>query len=197
MGRSSGWEIEKSTSEASLKFIRDSPLLHGVPILAIIEAAPGIAASHISKHMDDFAAEHRLPLNYMYECEDYGVGVLKTAQRNIEYRFCLEFVLKNHSLAHDTSLATLHPTNTPAQEIGRLGEMMRSYHWDEKKRIITSKMDNAPDDILSALTQLLYWGNVFWTTPRYEKIRKEIVLLSRCDFPFVTNGAFRPKLKRG
>lgn len=145
--------------------------------------------------MDDYAAIHRLPLNYMHECEDAGIGVLKTKQTNVEYRYCLEFVLKNRSLAYDTSLATLHPTNTPAKELERLGEMMRSYHWDEKKHIVTSKMDNSPDDILSALNQLLFWGNVFWTTSKYEKLRSQIVLLSHCDFPFVTNGAFRPKMK--
>jgi hypothetical protein len=178
-----------------LRFIKDSSLLHGVPIIAIIEAAPGIAASNISKHMDDFAALHHMPLNYMYECDEHGIGVLKTKQINVEYRYCLEFVLKNNSLAHDTELVTLHPSNPPQKELDRLGEMMRSYHWDEQKHIITSKMDGSPDDILSALNQLLYWGNVFWTTPKYDQLRKHVILLSRCDFPFVTNGAFRPKMR--
>jgi ribonuclease BN (tRNA processing enzyme) len=45
-------------------------------------------------------------------------------------------------------------------------KMMRSYHRDEKTGIINSKLDGAPDDILSALNQMLYWGNVFWTTAK-------------------------------
>lgn len=194
LSRSSGWEVEKSTSEAALKFVNDTPLLHKVPIIAIIEAAPGIAASNISKHMDDYASIHQMPLNYMCECEDAGVGVLKTKQINVEYRYCLEFVLKNRSLARNATVATLHPTNTGEKEVERLGEMMRSYHYDDKKHMITSKMDNSPDDILSALNQLLYFGLIFWTTAKYEKLRDYIVAHSQCDFPFVTNGAFRPKL---
>jgi hypothetical protein len=195
MARSSGWEIETATSTAALKFINKTPILKGLPIIAIVEAAPGIAASHISKDMDDYALKHKMRLNYMFECPDGSLGVLKNKIINVQYRYCLEFVLKNNSLAYATNVATLHPTNTPMREIERLGEMILGYHYDDKLEMITSKVDRNPDDILSAVNQLLFNGNIFWASPKYKKIREQIILLSQCDFPWVCNGAFRPKMK--
>ena len=175
--------------------MKQNPLLSGLPVIVILEAAPGLAASNISKHMDDFAIVNQVAVNYIRECDDSAIGVLKTKQTNVEYRYCLEYVLKNKSLCWDPDIVTLHPTNTPKKELERLGEMMRAYHYDEKKKIITSKTDFETDDTLSALNQLLFWGNVFWTSMKYLYVRSHIVQISGCDFPFVTNGAFRPKMK--
>jgi len=193
--RSSGWEVEKATSEAVLDYVRNNPLLANLPIVVMLEAAPGIAASNISRHLDDYVLRNRWEkgLIYMRECSDNAIGVLKSKQLNVDYRYCLEFVLKYGLLCCDTNAATLHPTNPPKKEIERLGEMMRSYHRDEKTGIINSKLDGAPDDILSALNQMLYWGNVFWTTTKYLPVRRDIVARSGCDFQFPTNGSFRPK----
>lgn len=193
--RSSGWEVEKATSEAVLEFVRTHPLLSHLPIIVMLEAAPGLAASNISRHLDDYAMRHRMKesLIYMRECQDNAIGVLKSKKLNVDYRYCLEFVLKYDLMCCDSNVKTLHPTNPPRKEVERLGEMMRSYHRDEKTGIINSKLDGAPDDILSALNQMLYWGNVFWTTAKYLPVRADIIRRSQCDFQFPTNGSFRPK----
>lgn len=191
--RSSGWEVEQSTSERVLEYIRTNPLLANLPVVVILEAAPGIAASNISKHLDEYALRWHMELQYMRECGDDAVGVLKSKELNVRYRYCLEHVLDAASLVCDANCKTLHPSNPPQKEIERLCEMMRSYHYDEKKHIVTSKMEGTTDDILSALNQLLYWGNVFWCTNKYFLVRGRIVQRSGFDFQFPTHGSFRPR----
>ena len=187
----SGWQIERQTCENCMRFISESPLLQNLPVFIIIEGAPGIAASNLAAHFDKYSARYGVNINYMYEMKDeHAPGVIKTHEISEQYRFCLESALANKQLAIASNIHSFHPSNDGMKEIDRLCEMILNYHYDEKKHSIHAKVDDAPDDILSALNQLLRWGVVLWKDRRYGPIVGPIRSKPASDFPFITSSVF-------
>jgi len=186
--RDAAWSIEQKTTQDALKWIHNQSYLSGLPIIAIVEAAPGTVGSNLSRHMNETAIQLGLKLYYMNECKDRAMGVMKDKNLQVAYRECLEFVLDRKNITIDVNLATQHPTNTPMREIERLCDMMRCYHRDEKTGIISSKVEGRPDDILAALNQMLYWVPVFWRDPYYINIRSEISKTTQHTYAFPSSG---------
>lgn len=187
---SSAVQTERNTVASCLRFISEHRFLQNKLVVVMIEGAPGTAASNFAGHFDEFAALYGVNIEFLYEMSDPdAVGVLKTHTISEQYRFCLEAVLGNRQLAIASDLHSFHPSNDGMKEIERLCEMILNYHYDEKKHSIHAKGDDQPDDILSALNQLLRWGVIFWKDLKYTRLRAPIVRQGY-DFPFITSGVF-------
>jgi hypothetical protein len=191
MYRDNAVNLEKQACAKTLELINGDPKLHGLPIVVVIEAAPGISASYISAHISEYAQEFGITkLFFIREVGARGdIGVLKTKNSTDFYRFALEFALRHKILAYSNNLKTIHPNNTPEAELNRLCEMIRGYHYDAKTLEITSKVSGSADDILASLNQLLYWIGVFWKSPKYALYREEILSRTSHSYPYPLTGA--------
>lgn len=194
--RDAAWSIERKTLQDALRWIHGNSLLVNLPIIAIIEGAPGTAGSNFSRHLDEAAIELHLELHYMRECPGNTLGVLKDAKRQLHYLQCLQYMLDRRNLSIDVNVATLHPSNTGMREIERLCSMIHQYHRDEVTGLPTSKVDGRPDDILSALNQLIYWAAIFWKNPLYMNIINKILDRSKLSYPFPSTGVIDTKPRR-
>jgi hypothetical protein len=188
-----GAETEETASVRTIQWISQHPKLRGVPVVVIIEAAPAIQSSYIIGHMNAAAAKFGVSLIYMAEAHNKGnkriYGITKDKKLQEAYRFNLIIVLRNRLLAYDPDVDTLVAGRSALAEVDRLAKMMSYYHYDEKKKAITSK-GLGKDDILAALVQMLYFGQIFWTDSYYVKQQKFI--LEKCGmewFPFPGSGA--------
>lgn len=184
MLRANAFNLERQVCQETLRLIHDHSILGGLPVIVVTEAAPGIEASYIVAHIDEYARKTNMIIHYMRELKDNNIGVLKGKDSSDAYRFCLETALQHNILAYSNELMTVHPDATAKEELDRMCEMIRSYHMDPKTNIITSKVDGVPDDILAALNQLLYWIGIFWTTPKYALWRQNIMESSGHRYPF-------------
>jgi hypothetical protein len=186
--RSSAVENEKQACIRVLDYIHHNPLLTGLPVVVIIEGAPGLAASYLAGHLNSYAALLQIQLHYMYEitAEPNAPGVLKNAFTRDRYRLVLEEALQNNRLCWINGVGSIHPKNTGVDEIDRLTQSMLAYHYDEKTGKIDAKGEN-PDDILSAFVQMLYWLGIFWSSPRYVLVREHIITRSQKNYPFITS----------
>lgn len=191
MFRDNAVNLEKQACFKTLQLISTHRLLHALPIIVVIEAAPGISASYISAHISEAAREYNI--ENLFFIREVGaksdIGVLKTKNSTDFYRYALEFALRHKILAHSSELHTIHPTNSPDFELNRLCEMIRGYHRDAKTMEITSKVSGSADDILASLNQLLYWIGIFWKSPKYALYRDRILQNSSHHYPYPLTGA--------
>lgn len=198
--RANAPSIERDACERTLHIIRSEPMLQGVPVVVITEAAPGVQASYIVGHLASYARDYGITIHWMRELANNDIGVLKTGLSDDSYRFALLFALENRVLAFWNRIATVHPQNTSAQELDRLCDMIRGIHFDSVKQKISLKVEGRANDILAALIQLLYWANRFWKDHRYALQRHEIVEKANLRFPFPLIGTpdpqFNAKTKR-
>lgn len=191
MVRSNAYNLEKHCCHETLRLINTHNMLTGIPVIVIAEAAPGIEASYIVNHIDKYARAARMKLYYMRELANEDIGVLKNKDSEELYRYCLETALEHNILAYANDLQTVNPENTAKEELDRLGEMIRGYHYDQKTNKITSKVEGRPNDLVAALNQLLYWTNVFWKSPRYALFREQIMTFTPGHrYPFPLIGAY-------
>lgn len=184
-------ESEETACERIIEWISLHPLLKGLPIIVIVEAAPATASSYIIGHLQESARRHRRNLIFMSEAKnDIGQpipGIFKNGVLQEAYRYNLQIVLAQRYLAYEVNVSTLRMDHSGQQELARLAEMLTYYHWDEKLEAITSKGFGV-DDIQSALSQMLYFAQVFWTKEYYRLQRQVIVNKSGMDFPFPGSG---------
>ena len=190
MVRSNAYNLEKHMCNETLRLINQHHRLNGLPVVVVTEAAPGIEASYIVNHIDKYARQAAMRIFYIRELKNNDIGVLKNKDSSELYRYCLEFALEYRILAYSNELMTVNPDATPRQELDRFGEMCRSYHFDEKTNVITSKTPGMPDDILAALNQLLYWIGVFWKSPKYAYFRQELIAKSGHYYPWPLAGVY-------
>lgn len=189
--RSNAYNLEKFACHETLRMINSHPMLTGIQVVVIAEAAPGIEASYIINHIDKYARAARIRIFYVRELADENIGVLKDKNSEELYRYCLETALEHNILAFANDLMTVHPENTAREELDRLAEMIRGYHYDQKTNKITSKVEGRPNDLVAALNQLLYWTNVFWKSPRYAMFKEEIYQTAPGHrYPFPLIGAY-------
>jgi len=191
MHRDNAVNLENQACEKTLRLINENIMLRGIPIIIVIEAAPGISASYISAHLSEWA--QKLGIDRLFFIREVGakgdIGVLKTKNSTDFYRYALEFALRNKILAYASNMATVHPNSTSEKELTRLCEMINSYHYDAKTLEITSKVSGSADDILASLNQLLYWIGIFWKSPKYSIYRESIMQTTAHHYPWPLTGA--------
>jgi len=188
----SGAETETTVSYRAIEWISKHPMLRGVPIVVIIEAAPATASSYIIEHLDEAAQKRGVSLIYMSEAKNQSgkriPGITKTEDLQKAYRYNLQVCLRDRYLAYDKNVETLRAERTGLSEIDRLAKMMGLYHYDDKLKAITTKGLGQKDDILAALVQLCYFGQVFWSDSYYWKQCEVLIRNSGLDHPFPGSG---------
>lgn len=160
------------------------------PVVAIIESAPGIQASHIERYL----REAQIPdLFVMSERKGYIEGVPKTDKITEEYVYELQRVLYSDYIAYANDIFVYD--KTVVKEKQKLETMMENLRrvpirttteYGHQKYKITAKVNSAgPDDLLIALCMILYWRTVFWTDPtgKYSQCKGRIQEFSNYSFP--------------
>ena len=184
-------ECVQTACTKTIEWIHLQPLLSGLPIIVICEAAPATSSSYIIGDLQAAARVYRRVLIFMSEAKnDLGQpipGIFKTGVLAQAYLYNLQVVLAQRRLAYEVNIQTLRMDRTGHQELARLADMLSFYHWDEKLQCITSKGFGV-EDIQSALAQFLYFAQDFWTKEYYRAQRNLIVKRSGLDFPFPGSG---------
>jgi len=149
------------------------------PIVAIVESAPAISASHIESHLRH-AKIDRFCL--MSERKGYVEGVPKDAKITFEYIRETQRVLGFGSVSIYENF--MSPVGTvPEKELEKLGVMMgnlraiprkKNVDYGDQTYVYTAKLGRQADDILVAFMMVLYWRGVFWTSDKYRAFQNVI-----------------------
>lgn len=125
------------------------------PIVCCIEAAPGIAASHIERYLRESQVKD---LFILRERKGYIEGVPKTEAITLEYIFEIQRHLCSEWLVYGKEIITYH--KKPEKEKERLKIMMENLrkvprnrnqeHGDQRFQI-TAKLSGQADDLLIAM----------------------------------------------
>lgn len=162
--------------------LRDHLYLN-VPIIAAIEAAPGLSASNIARDIREAGLPDVL---VMCERSEYMEGVVKTEKVTFEYTQELRRIMTVGCLCYWDNMI-VDTGMTPRKVQKRLHLMMSNLKMIpvNKNQVdgdirykITAKIGGTPDDMLVAVMQMLYWRRKFWETPKYLEWQKKIMQLN-------------------
>jgi hypothetical protein len=159
------------------------------PIVCIIEAAPGLSASTISRDIE----EANIPdLVVMSERSGYMEGVVKNDAITYEYYVELKRVMTVGCLTYWDQLITnkRRPQKTQAKFENMISNLravpLQSNQVDGDKRYkITAKIGGTPDDMLIAAMMCLYWRGHFWRDPTGKYANWKNLILSRSNQRFL------------
>lgn len=186
-GRGAGYK-ERDSVVGLIRRIRSYNLFKGVPIVAIIEAAPAISASQISRHIE----EARLPdVVVMSERRGYVEGVPKNDVITYDLLVELVRVMTPGTLAYWNQLITIKKN---VEKVKASFESMMSnlravplnpnQENGDKRYKITAKIGSSPDDMLVAAMMCLYWRGVFWKDRSGKYSEWKAVIRSRNNISF-------------
>lgn len=164
------------------------------PVVMMVECAPGLAASHVERLIDE---AHIRDVCIMSERgEQYRVGVPKTQAITFEYCVELQRVLIDGALRYASNIVSYDPNGERegpelVEELKtRMERMMRNLRKEYSKNtrldgtrsfVITAKPN---DDMLIALQMVLYWRKKFWQNNKYSNWHRHIRGSSNVEFPF-------------
>jgi hypothetical protein len=149
----------------------------------ICEAAPGIAAAHISSYV-----QGQPNLVFMYERAGGGEGVPKNNETTSIMKGEFEELLEQNLVRFAQNVITHE--NSFESEREKLFKQIENLRYEALKLVndhddqrfkLTAKMGGASDDLLVALMQIFYWKRRFWRSqatrylPIKERIRERLV----------------------
>lgn len=170
---------EKEAVLNIISMIRNNIYFSACPIIAIIESAPGIAASHIESYLRPIPN-----VCVMTERGDVAEGVVKSEPITAVYKEMLAQHLTDETLfVYENAIAyegnypvSIRDRHLSQEEIlatmrEKLVSQMRNYHYHPTKMVgetgqqkykLTGKVGSEGDDLLIALMMGLYWKKIFW-----------------------------------
>lgn len=106
---------------------------------------------------------------------DNKPGITKTEKSTREYQFLLSNCLANGGLRFDRTLFTCTREKDPKAMLDMLEDQMSRYHWAVKKATdehgsdkskLTGKVGNLQDDLLIAVSMIIYVGRMIIRDPK-------------------------------
>jgi hypothetical protein len=170
-----GAEDERERLRSAARKIRARRGFENIPIVLIVENAPGQAGAYLDDHMRNEPG----PCITMRECARAGSsvkrrGVPKTETTTVEMRMVFRKLLAEGRVRIDANLVSLtretslgNDSDGVAEALAKLQNQMTTYNPYEKKRY----GEQFNDDLLIALMMIPYWRAVFWNTQDTEYIK--------------------------
>jgi hypothetical protein len=176
-----GAEDERDRLRAAIERIRARPGFYNVPIVLIVENAPGQAGSYLDMHV---RASHQ-PLLTMREVTKQGSsvkrrGVPKTQESTAEMRFIFRELLNEGRVSFDSQLVSL--PHTDDNDISGTGKAMEKLFAQMERYVPEIKKkygESNNDDLLIALMMIPYWRRIFWESVAYSKYRADHIVVGQ------------------
>jgi len=175
---------EKVAINTFIDNIRSVSYFKDVPIIAMIECAPGIAASHIETYL----RKRRLVFVMKERASGSAEGVPKTEEITRQYVLGLMVAINSDKIRFTDKLITNY--EDPYAALKKLQIQLQNLRVcvategneiKDTKFVIRGKTGTTPDDIAVALMMIIYWMNRFWSAQRkdYKEMRRLIMNMTK------------------